>query len=222
MKKLPQLILFDLDGTLIEFHREYLFTRTATVLEKMAHPPVSREDLERHFSLFDYFSFVVHDDRDTFVKEFWRHYDQDCDYPAAELIQTSHDVLSELQRWEIPLAIVTARTMPQEKLREYLQPTGLLDFMEHVRARDLNDKSHWSDKKHMLTETIGRFGVSPEVTMMVGDIPADISSAKAVGVGETVAVKSGGILEEVLAREAPDVILPDIGHLLDYLSKRTR
>lgn len=51
------LVLFDLDGTLIEFHHQYLFEQTHRILEQLGHPPVQQTILNDCFSDFDYFRF---------------------------------------------------------------------------------------------------------------------------------------------------------------------
>ncbi len=66
------LIIFDLDGTLVEFHHDYLFSETQRILQKMGRDEIALSRLRETFSLFDYFSFAgPKSERDHFVEEFW-------------------------------------------------------------------------------------------------------------------------------------------------------
>ena len=49
-----ELFIFDLDGTLVEFHHEYLFNQAHAIIEKLSHPPIAPDVLENFFSAFDF------------------------------------------------------------------------------------------------------------------------------------------------------------------------
>ena len=211
----PRVVIFDLDGTLVEFHRDYLFAETMKILDRLNHPPVEIELLQSSFAAFDYFRFVIDPDPDEFITRFWSHFDWD-NFPSARPIEQARDVLSRLREAGIETAVATARLGTAEKVRGDLLASGLLDYISIIVSRE-DEAIHWTDKRLHIERICSFFGVGPEDTAMVGDIPADITSARAAGVGIVVAVESGGIDPEVLAAHRPDFLLPDISTLLAVL-----
>ena len=211
----PRVVIFDLDGTLVEFHRDYLFSETAKILDKLNHPPVEIDALHASFAAFDFFRFVIDPEPDNFIARFWSHFDWD-NFPSAKPIEQARDILKELRQAGIETAVATARLGSADKVREDLQHSGLLDYLTLIVSRE-DEATHWTDKRGHIETICARFGVSPAETAMVGDIPADIASARACGVGHAVAVLSGGIDPEVLKAHAPDHIIPDISSLLRVL-----
>jgi len=204
-------VLFDLDGTLIEFHHDYLFEQTESILERIGHPVVERETLNECFSAFDFFRFFPEEERDQRVGQFWTHFDWD-NFPTPVLLTGVHDTLTQLTAEGIDVAIVTSRFVPEMELRQKLAHTGIVDFMRMVKTRP-GDHIHWTDKRASIIEVCATLGVDPAEAVMVGDIPADIQSALDVGIGTTVAVLSGGIKHNILAAARPHHILSHVGEL---------
>lgn len=215
MKSKYELILFDLDGTLIEFHNEYLFSETDRIMQKLEREVISREVLEHGFSIFDYFHFLAEHELDSVRESFWAHFDWD-NFPQAVPLQPTLGVLNSIKQAGLTQGIVTSRMVPEEQLARELSHTGILDYTCHIRTRP-GPHVHWSDKRESILVACQQAGVSPEKAVMVGDIPPDITSAKDVGIGMAVGVLSGGIKQQVLEEAKPDHILEDIGDLLDVL-----
>ena len=215
MEKRFECVLFDLDGTLIEFHHEYLFSQAELIIPDLAHDPVERSILEHHFAEFDFFGFVTEDKRNAFIESFWERFDWGG-FPDPSLLPGITEMIQALHGNEMRTAIVTSRFTPVETLTEVLTPTGLIDFMHHVRTRP-GDHIHWTDKRQMILDACAELGISPEKAVMVGDIPTDIESARDVGIGKTVAVLSGGVRRPVLERAKPDLILEHAGLLSEHL-----
>ena len=65
-----ELILFDLDGTLIEFHHDFLFSQAQKLSKQFLNLEVSWDELEETFSDFDFFRFVEEEKRNGFMDEF--------------------------------------------------------------------------------------------------------------------------------------------------------
>ena len=70
-----------------------------------------------------------------------------------------------------------------------------------------------------LLAACAHLGIAPEETLMVGDSSHDLMAGRAIGAG-TIGVLTGLASEEQLAPLA-DAVLPDIGHLPDWLDART-
>lgn len=206
-----RLVVFDLDGTLVHFHHDYLFDETARVLPLLEHPPVDRAELFEHFTAFDYFGFVATDDRERFIESFWSFFDWNS-FPRAVPFASTLTVLKTLRDSGFELAIATARLMPALTLRQELANCGLLEHIPHVISRE-DETVDWRDKTGHLRRLCANIGIEPHEAAMIGDIPPDVLSAKAVGFGLTIAVTTGGIRREVLETAEPDYIIDDLAVL---------
>lgn len=212
-----ELVIFDLDGTLIEFPIEFFLTEAARILPELAHPEVSRELLLHHFSSFDFFGFVdPRLERERFIEQYWRHFDWER-FPKPVLLPGVQETLEQLRTNGIHTGIATARPNPPEEVRTDLLPTGLLPFIEAIETRE-STVLDWMDKTPQISRLCAAFQVPPERTILVGDIPADVSSAHAAGLAASVAVLTGGIRPDVLTAAKPQLLLSSVCELIRYLS----
>jgi len=74
------------------------------------------------------------------------------------------------------------------------------------------------DPSHLLA-ALGAIGAGPEESLMVGDHPQDVLTARRAGT-LAAAVASGGTDREELARSKPDFLEDDAGKLLEELEAR--
>ena len=206
-----ELVLFDLDGTLIEFHHDYLLEEAERIIPLLDHPSVAHEDLESYFEEFNFFGFVHPKERDAFVDKFWDLFNWDG-FPKAKPLEKTMSVLDSFRDSGIKMGIVTSRLISREGLIKDLEHTDIVDYMSFVKTRTC-DNIHWSDKRDSLKYVLNESGVDPKRVAMIGDIPPDVESAIEVGIGLSVAVLTGGIKQEVLARAKPDHIISSIGEL---------
>jgi phosphoglycolate phosphatase-like HAD superfamily hydrolase len=211
----PELVIFDLDGTLIEFHHDYLYDETDRIILSLGYDPVPRSVLCSSFEAFDYFRFVLPGEREVFSERFWQMFDWGK-FPQPKPLASSHQTLASLREKGVKVAVATARAMSVAEVRKILRDTGLLEHVSYVATRE-TEETHWMDKTGLISEVCRELEVLPAKSVMVGDNPTDIASASAVGVGLTVAVLSGGIRRDVLERSNPDFILPDVGALPDAI-----
>lgn len=207
----PKAVIFDLDGTLIEYPYEYVFNETERVLHKLEMPALGRETFQERFSNFDFFGFIEEPNRVEFQKRFWLEFNETT-LPKAVILEGTKELLQSLKAKDITLAVATARPTNPDRLREDLSHIELLNQFE-VISTSSHDHTNWGDKETQIREVCEQLKVLPTETMMVGDVPLDIQSAKKAGVGLTVAVLSGGIKQEVLDRANPDLIVSDLGEL---------
>ena len=54
-----KLAIFDLDGTLVEFPREFLFSESERIMKLISHPEVERSVMLESFADFDFFRFLL-------------------------------------------------------------------------------------------------------------------------------------------------------------------
>jgi len=71
----------------------------------------------------------------------------------------------------------------------------------------------------MLLEAAQDFGLTLAHTVFAGDAPTDIQAGHAAGVGKTILLLSGGTKSFAAGDflPAPDLIFPDLAHMVDYL-----
>ena len=207
----PELVIFDLDGTLVEFPHDYLYRETYRIIDSLSFPRVEQCVLQSCFSSFDYFRFVEESERDRFVEHFWRSFDH-TNYPKPVPVAGALNLLKALSEHGLPIAIATARTSSEEKLRAELAVTGFLPFVSMIAPRHFND-ANWMDKRCQINYICETLSIAPSGAVMVGDIPPDVISARQAGVGFTVAVLSGGINKEILRSAEPDLLLPSVAEI---------
>lgn len=101
--------------------------------------------------------------------------------------------------------------------RAHLASVGIADLFDYVAGSD----SGHGGKPHpgMLLAFAAAEGLAPQQVAMVGDSTHDLIAGRAAGMA-TVGVLTGPAGAEELAPLA-DVVLPDIGHLPDWLDSRT-
>lgn len=207
----PKLALFDLDGTLVRFPKEFLFLQVEEVLARLELPAVERHLLEDAFADFDFFRWVAPGIRETFMDTYWELFDWER-YPKPLIIPGALDALKSIKDGGTDIGIVTSRHESEEAIRSDLESTELLPYVSFIIPRGGDDK-HWSDKTFQIRQACRNTGIEPADTLLVGDVPPDISSARIVGVGKTAAVLTGGIRREILEKSNPDFILNDVGEL---------
>ena len=213
----PRLVIFDLDGTLIEPPLDFLFTQAESILPQLGYPGVTRVQIADYYSKFDMFGFVLQAEKELLTEQFWQIFDW-SDFPKPIVIDGVIDTLEELRLAGVQTAIATARTMDLRLLEDELVPTGLLNYLSLVKTRP-GEHIHWTDKRGIISAVCSELQVPPEQTMMVGDIPTDITSARDVGIGYTVAVETGGLETDILRGAEPDALLPSVGELLSVVDR---
>ena len=212
-----ELFIFDLDGTLIEFHRDYLIQQALSISPKLGYPSVTEPILIEAFENFDFFRYVEKSIRDKFTEDFWQEFDWN-NFPTPVPFSETKSVLQQIKDSGKIIAIATSRLSTREELVCLLEHTSILENITHVNTRT-SEEIHWTDKRQLILEICKQVNIPPKNATMVGDIPTDITSAKDVGIGQTVAVKSGGLLESVLQKAEPDFLLDGIHQIPSLLQK---
>lgn len=217
MGKRIKLIIFDLDGTLVEFPREYLLSEVDRIMPKLGLSPVSRTELNEAFRRFNFFSFLEEENRKILMEQYWDVFDWN-NYPASKAFSYSKAVLEDLNRLGLQCCIATARSTNEKELSDDLKGAGLFSSLTMSAFRESQDID-WKDKTPQIKEVLAFHNVKPEEAIIVGDTPPDIICAKQVGLAASVAVLSGGIYESVLKETGPSFILDDVSSLRGVVEK---
>ena len=206
----PRLFLFDLDGTLVRFPKEVLFSAAKEAAAK--HKIEILEDaLDLSFRAYDFFSFVESSLRDSFIASVSEILDVH-EYGRPTLLPGSAETLNALKPFH-QLGIATARIQDQEVLRNSLSVLGIADLFATVRTR-ADDSILWTDKSTQIAGALKETGVAASEAVFVGDTPDDIASAKRAGLLMSIAVKTGDIDEDKLLEAEPDLLLGSVVELV--------
>jgi phosphoglycolate phosphatase-like HAD superfamily hydrolase len=226
-------IIFDYDGTLVEFPIRFMFEETHRVLSISGMPSVTDQELEECFSDFDFFRFARSEvfcrgnpggcpkdplkAEEAFKKLYWKEF-RWHDFPLGKPFPETIETLERLKSMGYLLSIATARVIESEELLSEMHECGIGSFfsLEVIQTRS-SHVDDWQDKSKQISGLISATGVSAENSVIVGDIPSDIFSGQDSGLKYTIAVQSGGIKKNVLEETEPDAVLLHLGDLPNLL-----
>ena len=214
MKKNIELIMFDLDGTLVDsmkdianagnFTLENFGLAKKSVQEITSYVGEGREHLVKKLL----------GDKQVFLKEavsvFGEYYkkhsmDNSTLYPhVKEILEYFKDkkkaVVSNKNRGEVV---------------SVLNALAIYDYFDSIMGGD--EVEYKKPSAFPLNKTMQRFHIDKGESIMVGDMDIDILAGKNAGI-LTCAVTYGVSKKEVIIRAEPDFIIDDIGKLRDIIS----
>ncbi len=223
MKRVFDLVIFDLDGTLIDARRNikeninyslglngYEKLKDDKVYTLMGHP------------LIDIFGTII-PKKDShlavkLVKDYRKRYAKTC-HVGVKILPGVKRTLSILKKIGCKLAIATAKGEAQTKL--LLKRLGLHKYFDFVVGYGYGH-SNLRPKPHpdMISYIIKRLKTDKQKTVMVGDTQLDVRAGRNAKV-YTIAVRSGVKLgiENIkkLKMAKPDAIIESVNELPDHL-----
>lgn len=221
--------IFDLDCTLVDTLRRF-YDVFNELLGERGGKLLSWDDFFKRYvedTLDDVIAAPSSEERERRLHEFWleflrRYRDGD---PGSKLIPGVKEVLGELKREEVPIAVITSCIVPLKRVRRELASFGLNKFVNAVAtgddvARDLEERHHFS-KVEILRLAVGRLGVNPKDCVVVGDYWNDIRDGKVLGT-RTVAVLTGLMRRELLEKFKPDAIIESVRDLQKVVKFETQ
>jgi HAD superfamily hydrolase (TIGR01509 family) len=120
----------------------------------------------------------------------------------------------ELLSKKAKLALITMRHVPNEMLQKELETHGIAKYFTHVVTALDTDKPKPSPEA--LIRCVEALDVDMQDCIMAGDSINDLRAGKAAG-AKTIGLLSGLYSKEELKREKPDLILPDVNALPEYI-----
>lgn len=214
----PQLIMFDLDGTLVDSVPD-LTVAVDYMLTQLGRPTVGTEQV-RHWvgngasmlvrrALSGQMTPPPLDDIEVahalslFMAAYGEEHGQTRPYPGVL------PVLRLLQSWQIGLALITNK--PEQFIGPLLDGVGLAGVFQWIVGGDTlpQQKPDPAGLQHVMALA----GVSPSQALFIGDSCNDIRAAKAAGV-RSIAMSYGYNHGRPIAEEKPDGVLDDLRELL--------
>lgn len=217
---LPKLIIFDLDGTLVDSAPDLALAINA-MLDDLKLSGVS-EDLVRHWvgngsrklverTLEHYQSQAALDDAHAL---FMQHYETNLN-GASRLYDQCAAVLDSVKALGIPMALVTNK--PFEFVPPLLNALGIAHYFKLMIGGDSLSEKKPSPMPLLYCAEQLDFEVKD--CLMVGDSKADIQSAKAANM-PVVALLQGYNQGLDLSLFEPDTLLAELHNLPEYLNNR--
>jgi phosphoglycolate phosphatase-like HAD superfamily hydrolase len=202
-------IILDLDGTLIEYEFDYVINEMYRVGKIIGIPMPPYEEL-RHLLSSNSIHLIETHSKQKFDDIFWQHFDED-EHPPFKLIAGIKEFLQKLTERQILLGIVTARSIFNPCIWSQLKEFEIDSYFTTIVTK--NSNLHWKGKEAYFEDAVKQMKLNFEQCWSVGDRPSDIKSSKKMGFAKSVAVLSGGIYTELLAKENPDYILEHVCEL---------
>ena len=217
-------ILFDLDGTLVEAQERFFLAFNWT-LQTFGQTALGWQQFLEDQRTDQLTRYLPEDDEAgrKFLWSLLRNFNRAGTEVIVRGIPGVGDALASLQSRGYRMGIVTGRRTRPESIRNELGKTGYLGYVEQIFAHVDGHGPEGSEvmeilsKKEIIRLAADRMGVPVRSCIFVGDWTGDIQSARQAGVGLIVAVLSGGLEEEVLKKEGPDLIVPSVADLPVYL-----
>ena len=217
----PELFIFDMDGTLIRAQHRAFIEAANRIFDEMSLPARNQELMDQLISEHRLFDILEENNTATIRAEFWSIYNRTVEAPPAQIIDGAHEAIDFCLSNGSKVALATARPWSESQVRVYLDDTKLLNEMSVVSTWHGTD---WIDKKTQLLEVCERLEIDPALSAKVGDLPSDVSSAYAAGLGLAVSVLSGNINANILKNVAKPrsvntthIIINDVSNLRDHL-----
>lgn len=207
----PKAILFDLDGTLRDT-KEVVYGAVLHALKEHDAGDLSYEDIDpyMHHHTVVYQKFLSHIDLEVFeqtyrskLRERWMDV---AFFPQA--IETVRLLHSEGYR----LAIVTSAT--QEGTESFLRERGIDTLFESISGVRLGIEP--KPAPDLVLDALNNLALSPEDTIMIGDMVADVEASRAAGV-DCIAVTYGFNGKDELVKAGAIHTVDSLAELQPYL-----
>jgi phosphoglycolate phosphatase len=216
MAKRFELIVFDWDGTLLDSAGAIVACIQAAAADIGMTPP--SEERARHvigLGLHEALRYALPElepDRHMELADRYRHHylAQDHELP---LFEGATELVRNLSAEGYLLAVATGKS--RKGLDRAFATSGLRDYFHASRCAD---ECHSKPHPQMLEELMVELGVSPGLTLMIGDTTHDLEMARNAGVG-ALAVAYGAHPREVLEGLSPLHCAASTAELADWLRR---
>lgn len=207
-------IIFDFDGTLADTRRGILDT-AQEVLRRMGREPADEQalaatiglPLRENFTRGAGFSETEADEAVAIYRSIF----DEVAVPSITAFPGVEEVLSTLAARGIPMAVATSRG--QRSLELLMHHLGLDRYIPPERCFGVETVARPKPAPDIIYVILGKLGVKPEETLVVGDTTFDIEMGKAAGCF-TCGVSYGNQSAGQLAGASPDYLLDDLRKLL--------
>jgi HAD superfamily hydrolase (TIGR01509 family) len=207
-------VFLDLDGTIVDStgaYREATKLAYQAISQKMPNDTIIYEiarRIEQHLSIDD----LTYNDTKRFMATYLEAFY--CATEAKSKLMPNVSATLETLCGKTKLALITMRHIPNEVVQKELDCLGISKYFQHIVTA--LDTAKPKPSPEALIRCVEALDLEMVDCVIAGDSVNDVRAGKAAG-ARTVAVLSGLYRKEELAREQPDLILPDVNALPEYL-----
>lgn len=211
---LPRAVVFDLDGTLVEYNVEHIIREVERVAKAFNYR-VPEQTTIRTLVTTNRLEDITHEQSDapSFADFFWPHFDEE-NQPRPGLIDRVEHVFESLIDKNIRVGLVTARRSSEQVVLEELLSHGI---GHHFETLVTQGSMNWTSKTDAFRQALVQLDIHPLDAWSVGDQPWDIRSGREAGFSKNIAVLTGGVTVEVLQEEQPDHLFESVEALMGIL-----
>ena len=207
-------LIFDFDGTLADTQRGILAT-AQEVLRRMGYAPADEQALAATIGLplkenFTRGAGLSEEEADRAVA-IYRDIFEKVAIPVITCFPGVEEVLATLAERGVPMAVASSRG--QHSLEGLMQHLGLDRYIPLAHVFGVETAARHKPAPDMVYVIMGKLGVKPEETLVVGDTTFDIEMGKAAGC-YTCGVSYGNQSADQLAGASPNYLLDDLRKLL--------
>ena len=207
-------IFLDLDGTLVDSSGAYIAAGRIAFQAIKKETPETKilleipKRIEQHLTIED----LTHGDTKEFMQFYLKAY-----YSATEaknkLMPNIGETLQTLSE-KAKLALITMRHCPNQVIQKELDYFGIAKYFTYIVTA--MDTAKPKPSPDALIRCVEALDLEMCDCLIVGDSVNDVRAGKAAG-ARTVAVLSGLYTHKELIREFPDLILPDVTTLPEFV-----
>jgi phosphoglycolate phosphatase len=207
-------IFLDLDGTIVDSHPAYLEAAAIAYQAIGQEPPEAKialeipKRMEQGLSYEDLVLGDINKFRTTFLQSYYVLTEK-----KTQLLPNVTEAIEALST-KAKLALITMRHVPSQAIVKELNTFGIGKHFSCVMTALSTTKPKPSPEA--IFKTIEALDIKISDCLIVGDSVNDIKAGKAAG-AKTVGVLSGLYYHDELAKECPDLILPDLTMLPDVI-----
>jgi phosphoglycolate phosphatase len=209
-RKLPQGVIFDFDGTLVD---SYAAIAASINHVRDAHglPPLEESEVRKHVGRGPAYLLqhtVPGTNVETDLARYRAHHPSVL-RSGTRLLPGVAETLERLHEAGFRLGVCSNK--PGQFTRELVQFLNLAPLLEVIVGPE--DARHLKPAPDMLLETLRRLQVAPPDALYVGDMVVDIQTARAAGVSVWV-IPTGSDDRTTLLAGKPDHLLSEFGELI--------
>lgn len=207
-------IFLDLDGTIVDSTEAYIEAARIAFQAVGKKPPETKvvleipRRIEQGLSIND----LTEGDPKKFLQAYLKAY-YSITEAKTKLIPNVSGTLEALSK-NAKLALITMRHIPNQVMLRELDCLGISQYFTHVVTA--LDTSKPKPSPEALIRCVKALDLEMCDCIIAGDSVNDVRAGKAAG-ARTVAVLSGLFQREELAKECPNLILPDVTSLPEFI-----
>jgi HAD superfamily hydrolase (TIGR01509 family) len=211
-------VLFDLDGTLVDTLDSFVFSAKTALLEFGVKPPPDtelKEYVKKPFDtvIGDFVKNISAEKQRGLIEKYIQVYNSEG-FLLAKPMSSAEEVVKKLFLAGTQVGIVTSRMLLQASIIPTLKHLGLSKYVGTIITSAEVIRPKPAPFQHLLA--LKRLGASPKQALSIGDSPEDVLGAKSAGI-KAVAYTGGFYDKKELLNYKPDAVIDRLEQVLELI-----